>query len=190
METSWVWLGDHLAVDFVNTVRVVDGQTVELISTQEEFASLYRAEPARLPRAEMTRESMVSLLILRNAALRLVRAAARREPLNADDVATINKTVRAGNTRRVLGTAVGSSTLEAADDFPSLAGVLASAIVDLLAREDLANIAVCYAPGCGQIFHRSRPNQAWCSAGCGNRARVDRHRHRKTGTAKDRAQGR
>lgn len=184
-----MWLGDHLAVDFVNTVKIVNGQTVELIGTPGEFAGWYKAQPERLPRAEITDGGLAELRDLRNVALRLLHAAAARVALDAGDVAIINEAVRAGNTRRVLGPAVGSSTLEAADDLPSLGGVLASAVVDLLAKEDLANIAVCQAPDCGQFFHRSRPNQLWCSPGCGNRARVDRHRHRKASRAASQVEG-
>lgn len=189
METSWVWLGDHLAVDFVNTVRIVNGNTVELIGTPGEFAGWYKVQSARVPCVEVTEGGLAALRDLRNAALRLLHAAAARVPLDTGDVTIVNEAVRAGSASRVLGAAVGSSTLEAADDLPSLAGVLASAVVDLLAREDLANIAVCPAPDCGQFFHRSRPNQLWCSPGCGNRARVDRHRHRKSSRAASQAEG-
>ncbi|HLU55261.1 MAG TPA: CGNR zinc finger domain-containing protein [Pseudonocardia sp.] len=41
--------------------------------------------------------------------------------------------------------------------------------------------AGCHGPGCVLYFHRDHPRRGWCSAGCGNRARVARHyeRHRR-----------
>lgn len=43
------------------------------------------------------------------------------------------------------------------------------------AREQLR---ACHAPGCVLYFVKTHPRRAWCSAGCGNRARVARHYHR------------
>ena len=45
----WVWLGDHLAVDFVNTTIGLDDDREELIGTVEEFLGWIDAEPAWLP---------------------------------------------------------------------------------------------------------------------------------------------
>ncbi|HEX5403430.1 MAG TPA: CGNR zinc finger domain-containing protein [Pseudonocardiaceae bacterium] len=38
-----------------------------------------------------------------------------------------------------------------------------------------AELRACYAPGCVLYFVRDHPRRQWCSAGCGNRARVARH---------------
>ncbi|MCT1690030.1 CGNR zinc finger domain-containing protein [Brevibacterium sp. p3-SID960] len=181
MKTTWAWLGDHLAVDFANTIKVVDNRTIELIGSIEEFHDWHEAEPADLPTVDLTSESLRDLRNLRDCALRLLRAACDDRTLPQADVATINETIEISGTLRLLGSATGTSRLQSASEggFDALAGLLAAAVVDLLAREDLANIAVCSAPSCGQFFHRARPNQVWCSPGCGNRARVDRHRHRR-----------
>lgn len=185
METTWAWLGDHLAIDFANTIKVIENSTIELIGSVEEFHDWYEAEPAQLPAVVMTVGSLQSLRDLRDCALRLLHAALDDMPLPSDDIAAINETIEVGATLRLLGSAAGTSRLQSGSDsgFAALAGVLAAAVVDLLAREDLANLAVCPAPSCGQLFHRARPNQLWCSPGCGNRARVDRHRHRRVSAA-------
>lgn len=182
MKTTWAWLGDHLAVDFANTVRVVKNSTVELIGSVEEFHEWHKAEPAQLPNAVLTPESLRSFLDLRDCSLRLVHAAVSETRLPPADISMINEAIEVGGTVRLLGSVAGISRLQsgAGTGVDALAGVLAAAVVDLLAREDLANVAVCPAPSCGQLFHRARPNQLWCSPGCGNRARVDRHRHRRT----------
>jgi predicted RNA-binding Zn ribbon-like protein len=41
-----------------------------------------------------------------------------------------------------------------------------------------AAIALCDAPGCGQLYLRGRPNQQWCNPHCGTRARSQRHAER------------
>ncbi len=56
---------------------------------------------------------------------------------------------------------------------------LAFAVIDLLTRPDLANLALCDAPSCGQLFHRDRPNQQWCNPACGDRVRSARHHQRR-----------
>lgn len=175
----WVWLGDHLAVDFVNTTIGLDDDREELIGTVEEFLGWIDAEPAWLPALGGDPVGLDAVLEQRDATSRLLRAAALQEELDGADVDLINERVRAGGATRLLGTEAGTSRLVAAGTgFVALLGVLAAATVDVLARDDLAAVAVCEAPGCGQVFHRSRRNQRWCSPGCGNRARVDRHRHR------------
>ncbi|MET9480743.1 CGNR zinc finger domain-containing protein [Streptomyces sp. NPDC006638] len=41
-----------------------------------------------------------------------------------------------------------------------------------------AELRACHAPGCVRYFVRAHPRREWCSAGCGNRARVARHYRR------------
>ena len=43
---------------------------------------------------------------------------------------------------------------------------------------DAAAVALCDAPGCGQLYLRGRPNQQWCNPHCGTRARSQRHAER------------
>lgn len=58
---------------------------------------------------------------------------------------------------------------------------LAARAVDLLARPSA--LGACEAPGCVLYFLRDHPRRQWCSAGCGNRARVARHYRRHHGAA-------
>ncbi|MEV6010546.1 ABATE domain-containing protein [Streptomyces sp. NPDC051976] len=41
-----------------------------------------------------------------------------------------------------------------------------------------SELRACHAPGCVLYFVRSHPRREWCSAACGNRARVARHYQR------------
>src|SRR6266567_145176 len=58
--------------------------------------------------------------------------------------------------------------------------IVARASVQLLAGPDRERISACHAPGCVLFFLKERRRRDWCSAACGNRARVARHyrRHR------------
>jgi len=58
---------------------------------------------------------------------------------------------------------------------------LAAQAVDLFARP--AALGACEAPGCVRYFVRDHPRRGWCSAACGNRARVARHYRRRHSAA-------
>ncbi len=70
----------------------------------------------------------------------------------------------------------------------SVLASVARAAMHLLAGSDLARLRRCAAPGCVLFFLRERRRRAWCSDGCGNRARVARHydQHRRPGPARPR----
>ncbi|QFG67581.1 CGNR zinc finger domain-containing protein [Ornithinimicrobium pratense] len=178
--TSWTWLGDHLAVDFANTVREVGGAMVDLIPTVDDFTGWLGEEAQRLPQLEeLSEDGLRDLRQLRDSILSLLHAATAGGELPAPAVTLVNDAVfKAATTRTLIGVGQTQAVPACSDPVMALRGMLAAAAIDLLAREDLANLALCRAPGCGQFFHRARPNQRWCSPGCGNRARVDRHRHR------------
>ncbi|MCZ4124820.1 CGNR zinc finger domain-containing protein [Streptomyces sp. H39-S7] len=50
--------------------------------------------------------------------------------------------------------------------------------VDLFTGPDRDALRACRAPGCVLYFVRAHPRREWCSANCGNRARVARHYQR------------
>lgn len=55
---------------------------------------------------------------------------------------------------------------------------IAEQAVDLFTGADLVNLRTCQGPGCVLYFVRNHSRREWCSAGCGNRARVARHYQR------------
>jgi predicted RNA-binding Zn ribbon-like protein len=57
---------------------------------------------------------------------------------------------------------------------------LALAAARLFTGEEAGLLRACGGPGCVLYYLRDHPRRGWCSAGCGNRARVARHydRHR------------
>ncbi len=55
---------------------------------------------------------------------------------------------------------------------------IAEDAVDLFTGPRRADLRACHGPGCVLYFLRDHPRREWCSAGCGNRARVARHYQR------------
>jgi predicted RNA-binding Zn ribbon-like protein len=55
---------------------------------------------------------------------------------------------------------------------------IASGAVALLTGPEREMLRACHAPGCVLYFVKQHPRREWCSAGCGNRARVARHYQR------------
>jgi predicted RNA-binding Zn ribbon-like protein len=178
----WDWLGEHLAVDFANTVRRHRDGDAELITGPEELEAWLVREAGRVPVPAPIDPAVVGrFLSLRDHALAVLRAAAGDRPLPVADAEAINAVVLAHPTVRVLGECAGvqpSRVLGAGDDVDALLATLAAAVIELLARVDAGRLAVCDAPSCGQLFLRARTDQRWCGPGCGNRVRVARHHAR------------
>jgi predicted RNA-binding Zn ribbon-like protein len=65
----------------------------------------------------------------------------------------------------------------AGNSVPDHVTALAREAARLLAADD-SLLRACYGPGCVLYFVRQHTRREWCSAGCGNRARVSRHYHR------------
>jgi predicted RNA-binding Zn ribbon-like protein len=56
---------------------------------------------------------------------------------------------------------------------------IARSALTLLAEPARTRLRLCRAPGCVLFFLTEHPRQRWCSASCGNRARVARHYDRR-----------
>jgi predicted RNA-binding Zn ribbon-like protein len=139
--------------------------------------------PTRLTRADLDLARSLRDALRRLAAAQLDddRAGAVADTLTTEEalvvvndlLATCVPEVRAG----------GSSGL-ARDWRSSLSGfgpqlaTLALEASDLL-TEGTTAIGACHGPGCVLYFRRLPARREWCSAGCGNRARVARHYQRR-----------
>ncbi|RIQ14454.1 ABATE domain-containing protein, partial [Jiangella rhizosphaerae] len=118
---------------------------------------------------------------LRDDVLAVLRAAARGEPRPAAAVRRINEHLVRRPVVRLLRPEADGVELRVAADGPPLSELLATvaaAVVELLAGPDAGRLALCDAPGCGQLYLRDRRNQRWCGDACGTRARVVRHQRR------------
>jgi len=182
----WSWLGDRLAIDVANTVRRRGWRYVELITSPGDLRTWLEHERGRLAIPAHVDAALVSrFLPVRNHILGVLRAAAVGTALPAADVRAINELATTTPTVRLLETRAGQQLnrpVARADPATRLCADIAAATIDLLTGPDAAAVALCDAPGCGQLYLRGRPNQQWCAPHCGTRARSQRHAERHTRT--------
>jgi predicted RNA-binding Zn ribbon-like protein len=178
----WSWLGDRLAIDVANTVRRRGWRYTELITSPAELRAWLDHERGRLTVPAQIDDLVASRFrLLRDQVLRVLRAAASDTALPAADVHAINEAAAAAPTIRLLGTRPGhhlTRPVTRADQATRFCADIAAATIDLLTGPDASDIALCDAPGCGQIYLRGRPNQRWCNPHCGTRSRSQRHAER------------
>ena len=178
----WSWLGDRLALDAANTVRRRGWRYTELITSPADLRGWLAREGDRLAIPAQVDTVLVARFVLtRDHVLRVLRAAAAGAVLPAGDVHAVNELVAAAPAVRLLGTRPGqhlTRPVTRVDQATRLCADIAAAAIDLLTGPDAAAVALCDAPGCGQLYLRGRPNQQWCNPHCGTRARSQRHAER------------
>jgi predicted RNA-binding Zn ribbon-like protein len=176
----WSWLGDRLALDFVNTVRRRGPTYVELLTSPADLAGWLDRERDRVAVPEPVDDDLLERFIgARDHALAILRCRAAGRALPIESLEAINALVLAAPVVRLLGPEPGSSTrraVTAVAGTPRLLGDLAAAVIEC--AEDSDALTLCDSPGCGQLYLRGRPNQQWCNPRCGNRARTQRYADR------------
>jgi predicted RNA-binding Zn ribbon-like protein len=180
----WSWLGDRLAIDVANTVRRRGWRYIELITSPADLRAWLDHERGRLAiPAEVDTVLVARFMVTRDHVLGVLRAAADGTALPAPDVHAINELAAAAPTVRLLVTEPGqhlTRPVTRADQATRFCADIAAAAIDLLTGPDATSVALCDAPGCGQLYLRGRPNQQWCNPHCGTRARSRRHAERNT----------
>jgi predicted RNA-binding Zn ribbon-like protein len=175
---TWEWLEGDPALDFANTVIRRGWTEHELVTTVSDLESWLDAAVLPAPRPDaVTDEDVRAFLQLRDPALRLLRSAAGHGEWRSADVRTVNDALLSCPEVALLGAAPGSvvsQLIGSPRPFAVLLFRLAAEVRETLAAAR-ADLALCDAPGCGQLFFQRRTNQTWCGAPCGNRARVARH---------------
>jgi predicted RNA-binding Zn ribbon-like protein len=190
-----LFLGDHPAIDFINTAFAPDGRQYEAIGDGRAFMAwlvgaglLEPAVATRLSR-RFGREALDAaagearkLREWTRAWLTRWRSAPRRD--YSDDIAALNKLLaREARHRQVIAAGCGLSVVEypRIDDAVALLSLVAGSIAALVSKEQAALVRSCAGAGCTLWFlDRSRAHRrAFCSASvCGNRAKVAAFRAR------------
>jgi predicted RNA-binding Zn ribbon-like protein len=194
-QTPFLHVGDHPAIDFLNTAYQPQGVAIELLGGGQEFLAwlvdtgLIEQSVAR----RLERRSGWAALDSAAEEARRVREWARAwltrwsESPRADyskEVAKLNALLaRASLSREVIATGDGlefvqQSTTDSAD---TLIALVAEQIAAFVTTEDPALLRACAGPGCTLWFlDRSRAGRRrFCSSAiCGNRAKVAAFRER------------
>jgi predicted RNA-binding Zn ribbon-like protein len=195
-------MGEPLPVELMNTIWAdrdgVHDSLADAAGTRDWLASVSdRVDVSDLDSAlaaEIPESSAKSLRQLRDSLRRLAaevtgdeRSAAQSEVQVLDTaVSNVNRAARSAPSWPAL-TVVPSRgwarTVESGHG--SLAAVVATVAaqgVDLFAGAGRGDLRACQAPGCVLYFVKQHPRREWCSAACGNRARVARHYRRHSGS--------
>ena len=179
------FIGDHLAIDFINTLRAGTGEPVEVFKTDQDVRDwLLRAdisapaETANWPQGALLRKARQ----LREIALKAVRTrkAGKRPSLDA-----LNSFLRHSNSRIQVvtrgGAKVETKRVYSGRTVEEFLAPIAESVADLLANGDFELIRHCEGDQCVLWFYdRTKAHRRrWCSqATCGNRAKVAAFRAR------------
>jgi predicted RNA-binding Zn ribbon-like protein len=174
-----------VAVELVSTIHVEDGEVVDALSSPRDLAEWIGANADRLPAGVRGAEALDELRSLRDTVRRLFQAATEGRPADPDDVKAVNALAATPPPYVALvwprrGRPRGES-VRVVDELATLLGFVARDAVEVLTGGH-GELQACGAPSCVLFFVRNHPRQAWCSASCGNRARVARHYHRTRGS--------
>jgi predicted RNA-binding Zn ribbon-like protein len=172
-------LNEPLAIEFANTWFYADGSLHEGIGTREHLAGWLAERGPGTGTVPVTESDVARFVTVRDS----IRAAAHAlssgvEP-DDDAVARINAAAAAAPSWPHLSLEPLSVVdhTEADRATAALAAIARSAI-ELFGGPDRPKLRACQAPHCVLHFVKNHPRREWCSAGCGNRARVSRYYHR------------
>ncbi|MEW1614014.1 MULTISPECIES: CGNR zinc finger domain-containing protein [unclassified Streptomyces] len=180
--------GEPLALDLLNTRWIGAEGPRDLLESEDGLAVWLGSEPVRAltrpaaPAAD--RATLDRLLATRTALEALAGSATRREPATPGATAALNEVLSHGRIRRTLGAGgLPESAVEVDDPSWAPAWHAADNWLQLVAdRPD--RIRPCANDTCVLHFYDISKNgtRRWCSmAGCGNRAKAQRHYARRTG---------
>lgn len=190
-------LGEPLPVELMNTVWADRDGVHDSLRDAAELARWLDAVGPRLPAgpvpgdaADAGPELVGQFRQLRDA-LRRLAAVATDDPRAAASSPTASLDAAVDAVNRACAFAPGWSQLSWPDGgapartghcahsraAAALSGIAEEAVA-LFSGPARAELRACRAPGCVLYFVRAHPRREWCSAACGNRARVSRHYHR------------
>ena len=189
----FLFVGNQLCLDFINTDLVLNGQPTDLLSSFQELvawlvqAGLLAEEEANKTEREGTRqgaETLKQAKAFRTIMRETVERLAARRPVPQATLDAVNHLLRHRVGYPQIGRRGGAfvRTYRAeSDGSGQLLGLLAEAASDLLCVCDLSLIKRCQNPACVLFFYDTTKNHArhWCSMSlCGNRSKVAAHYHR------------
>ena len=197
-----ILLGEPLPVELMNTISFARDGVHDALTTDSDTADWLGAIGDRLTAASGTpftrptedegRPVAARLRALRDA-LRLLAAEATADPrppagpalpTRAKAIETVNELAAAWPQLVWPPDAAPARAYRAPGGPVDLAvALIAHQGVELFTGDGRERLRACLAPNCVLFFAKDHPRREWCSAGCGNRARVARHyrRHHSSG---------
>nr|WP_202511786.1 ABATE domain-containing protein [Streptomyces sp. SID3343] len=180
-------MGEPAPIELLNTRYAVRGVRYEGLRDPAHFATWlgeignrFAVEPTAAALRAVGEAELAAALDLRECVAAVVSAAmAETVPAQAATEG-LNGYIRAAPQWRELRWAPAPSVVAytAAEPVAAALAEIASAAVELVTGTRRADLRPCQGPGCILHFVRDNPRREWCSAACGNRARVARHYRR------------
>ena len=184
-QSSAPMLGDHLAMDLLNTEARDDGRAVEFWNSDADvlqWLARYNIVPASKGDSFAPAELLTQAKALRTLAHKLISEFKEEK---TSDISELNQYLHAFDTRPHLARdAEGKLTLSRishTDSIGALLGPVAEAVAQLLVEGNFALVKQCEHPDCILWFYdRTKAHKRrWCSmALCGNRHKAAQFRKR------------
>ncbi|MEM9472252.1 MAG: ABATE domain-containing protein [Pseudomonadota bacterium] len=176
------FIAGSLCLDLVDTIADRNGRALELLNTPEDLRNWIGQ--AGLPdNVPVDSAGLADVRLLRGAVFNAVSSVLDGEQVSRPDADLLNTLAREADFRPQF--VDGTVRQISAKPFASVLSSIAADALNLLPPARPERLRRC--AECGMLFlDKSRPgNRIWCSSatGCGNRAKVRRHRARKTETA-------
>ncbi|WP_380284612.1 ABATE domain-containing protein [Kitasatospora purpeofusca] len=168
------WIGDGAVLDLANTVLVGAAQDRTDIDVLADPALTARWR-ARAADRRLSALPLADLVELRAPVRAALDAAAGKRAVPDGARSALNELAA---TAPVVLRVTADGRLEQQDHGGGPAEAVARETLVLVAGPDHARLRRCPAPSCGMFFVARRRDQAWCTVGCGNRARSTRRRPR------------
>ena len=177
-------MSDSLAVRFANTRYAQRGEPRDVLATVRGLHG-WLADNG-LP-ARVSARDVPAFQDLRETTRRVLKAVTTSMTLPSSDVAALNQAAASAPIWPELvgagmdATGVRAVPRSAAAPVPVALARLAGSVIELVTGDRRERVRACGGPGCVMFFEQTRERRVWCSAGCGNRARVARHYARTQG---------
>lgn len=184
-ENDLDFVGEHLAINFINTRRMIEGQVTDILQSDNDVKAWLKRLQVPVAKGALPfrdGELLQQARHLREIAFTIVKDRKRRE---GPSLVALNRFLAAAPSHLALTTdgandiymtrVYGKETVEA------FLAPVAEAVADLVANADFDLVRHCESKTCVLWFYdRTKSHRRrWCtSSGCGNRAKVAAFRAR------------
>jgi predicted RNA-binding Zn ribbon-like protein len=170
--------GQPLPIELHNTLYASGGEPRDGLHDGAGLRAWLEALAGELPGAagavDTTR--IAEFRALRRAVRDALQARLAGAPIPAAARRCLNAASAASPRSKRLAADGSAAIRHHADDPTTIAlAAIAAATIELAGGPRAGDLRVCGAPGCVLMFLKDHPRRAWCSDGCGNRARQARH---------------
>lgn len=184
MSEPFIFIGENLALDFVNTEIMVRNQPRDLLASPADLqhwksaAEVYHPESGAI---NFDDTIFVQAVTFRGAIRRILKSVIKAEIPPSADMEHLNQVLAAGHLH-LEATGVGQFSQRYIGKENGLL-TLATATVTLLTQYDLSRLHQCKNERCILMFYDTTKSgtRRWCTPDCQNRARSIEHYHKRRG---------